>query len=195
MTVTKIKAHIYTYIIKTELRINTSNKLTGIIVGSKARWIAAGSPPESTARRANSKTGRGGHQISSSSSLRLRPPFLSELKLLPLGGLWGTDVVKLGVKGTRNLKQELSSRATIGLTVEERDLGPRRESKSEGVAFGVVGAGDDNENGLNENEEPEREKERERKIVNLSERERLPIYSPSLCLTELFSPLLLSRLD
>lgn len=64
-------------------------------------------------------------------------------------------MVIVGVKGTRNLKQEVSSRATRGLTIEEQDLGPRSESKSEGVAFGVVAGGGDDANSLNEYEEAE----------------------------------------
>ena len=41
------------------------------------------------------------------------------------------------MKGTRNLRQELRSWATRGLILEDWDLGPRIESKSEGVALGV----------------------------------------------------------
>lgn len=62
--------------------------------------------------------------------------------------------------------------------VEERLLGPRRESKSEGVALG----GEDGENVLrrirvddSDEKENEAEKEREIKIVNLRERDGLRI--------------------
>lgn len=61
--------------------------------------------------------------------------------------------------------------------VEERLLGPRRESKSEGVALG----GEDGENVLrrirvdDSDEKENAEKEREIKIVNLRERDGLRI--------------------
>lgn len=47
------------------------------------------------------------------------------------------------MKGTRNLRQELRSWATRGLILEDWDLGPRIESKSEGVALGVEVEGED----------------------------------------------------
>lgn len=95
--------------------------------------MAAGSPPESTARRASSKTGSGGHQINSFSFLRVGP-----LSWVRPNFRWRGSV---GEKGTRNLRHELSSRATTGLTAWDWGLEPSRDNKSEGVAFGMDGDG------------------------------------------------------
>lgn len=146
------------------------------MVGSRARWIAAGSPPESTARRANSRTGSGGHQMSSSSSLRLLAPiWIGPSSLLVVKHFLDSILAFLGVKGTRNLRQDLRSWATRGLMVDDLGLGPRRESKSEGVALGVEGEGDDCLWKNGSEEEYEAVRERERRKVSLNGREDLPI--------------------
>lgn len=67
------------------------------------------------------------------------------------------NLSKLDVKGTRNLKQEVSSWATRGLTVEELRLSPRTESKSEGVALGAVE--EESEVGLRDEDEEDDENE------------------------------------
>lgn len=140
--------------------------------------MASGSPPESNASLASSRTGSGGHETSSFSSLCPLPATYLKLRLpeYPVSGL-------LGEKGTRNLKQELSSRATRGLTEEEWEVGPSTESKSTAVAFGSGacefngGREREDEGGLKKNkvEEDEAARERERKIVNLIEKEGRPI--------------------
>lgn len=66
-------------------------------------------------------------------------------------------MLTFGVKGTRNLKQEDSSWATSGLMVEDWDLEPSKESRSEGVALGDV----DGEDGLRKIGEHEEEDEME----------------------------------
>ena len=105
-------------------------------VGSRRRWTAAGSPPESTARRASSKTGPGGHHMSSSSfSLRCEVNFV-EPSLRWRGSVLTTA---FGEKGTRNLKHDLRSRATRGSTVKDWGLEPKSDKRSEGVASGVDG--------------------------------------------------------
>lgn len=77
-----------------------------------------GSPPESTASRASSNTGVGGHQTSSLSSSSLL------LLLLVIGDNLrvlrhvAEDLVVGMEKGTRNLKQEWSCWAISGLTEE-----------------------------------------------------------------------------
>lgn len=53
-----------------------------------------------------------------------------------------------GVKGTRNLRQDLRSWATRGLMVEDWDLGPRSENKSDGVLLGVEGGEGEGEDAL-----------------------------------------------
>lgn len=96
-----------------------------------------GSPPESTASRASSNTGVGGHQTSSLSSSSL-------LLVLVLGGNLrvlrhvAEDLVVGEEKGTRNLKQEWNCWAISGLTEEACWWVPRRESKSDVVALGGV---------------------------------------------------------
>lgn len=87
-----------------------------------------------------------------------------------------------GEKGTRNLKQDRSLSATTGLTEEEEEeravAGPRRESKSEGVALGI---GDEGDEGGEEEDRRERkeweqveyEAERESERRKVSRRERL----------------------
>lgn len=62
----------------------------------------------------------------------------------------------IGEKGTRNLKQEVSSWATKGSTDDEWDLGPSRESRSEGVAL-REGFGEDRRGKIGEDEEAEME--------------------------------------
>ena len=142
-----------------------------MIVGSKARWMAAGSPPESIARRASSRTGSGGHQMSSSSSLWFVAPILVKPNsFLLVKHFLDLSFGLVGLKGTRNLRQELRSWAMRGLILEDWGLGPRIESKSEGVALGVEG-----EDGLWKNGNDEAVKERERRKVSLSEREGLLI--------------------
>lgn len=150
-------------------------------MGSRARWIAAGSPPESTARRASSRTGSGGHQMSSSTSLWSDAPIFAKPKsFLAVKHFLDRSLGLVGVKGTRNLRQVLSSWATRGLILEDWDLGPRIESKSEGVALGVEVEGED---GLWKNGNDEAVRERERRKVSLREREALAISSLSLPLS------------
>lgn len=82
--------------------------------------------------------------MSSSSSLRLLAPiWIGRGSLLVVKHFLDSILAFLGVKGTRNLRQDLRSWATRGLMVDDLGLGPRRESKSEGVALGVEGEGDD----------------------------------------------------
>ena len=58
--------------------------------------------------------------------------------------------------------------------------GPKRESRSDGVAFGIED-GDGDLNGRMEGDDEEAVRERERKIANLNEqKEELPISSPTL---------------
>lgn len=65
----------------------------------------------------------------------------------------GSGPSRVGEKGTMNLRQDLSSSATVG-SIEEACWGvPRRESKSEGAALGGVDLGEEAE------EQEEREKE------------------------------------
>lgn len=68
------------------------------------------------------------------------------------------------------MKQDLSSRATTGLTFKDSDLEPNTESKSEGVALGV-----DGEESLDKNRgaDDEAVRENERKSANLKERNGL----------------------
>lgn len=109
-----------------------SFELTGITVGSRALYIASGSPAESTASRASSNTGSGGHQTISFSSLSLhlrRPsssPPITTLLLIEL---------LLGQKGTRNRKQDLRSSAFFRLIEAACSLLPRTESRSAAVDF------------------------------------------------------------
>lgn len=70
-------------------------------------------------------------------------------------------MIPLGVKGTRNLKQDLTSLATKGLTVEERRGSPSRVRMSEVVAFGRVGEEEERENGLRRKSGEEEEDEKE----------------------------------
>lgn len=57
--------------------------------------------------------------------------------------------------------------------------GPKRESRSDGVAFGIED-GDGDLNGRMEGDDEEAVRERERKIANLKEqKEGLPISSPT----------------
>lgn len=57
--------------------------------------------------------------------------------------------------------------------------GPKRESRSDGVAFGIED-GDGDLNGRMEGDDEEAVRERERKIANLNEqKEELPISSPT----------------
>lgn len=109
---------------------------TGIMVGSRALWIAPGSPPESTASRASSSTGAGGEIMSSSISFSLR--LVDGRRILERVG--GVEL-----KGTRNLKHDQRSRATSGLTELACWGGPRRESKSETVALGLADDGGERE--------------------------------------------------
>jgi len=123
-----------------------------MMVGSRARWMAAGSPPESTARRASSKTGSGGHQIISLSFLRFEP-----VSSVRLNFRWrGRESVTVGEKGTRNLRHDLSWRATTGLTSLEWGVGPKRDNKSEGVAFAIEMEEDDGVRGKDDVTENER---------------------------------------
>lgn len=58
-------------------------------------------------------------------------------------------------------------------------MGPRRHSKSDGVALGIGGDGDDDD--LRKIcEDDEAVKERERKMANLTETEGFPISPPSI---------------
>lgn len=50
-----------------------------------------------------------------------------------------------GEKGTRNLKQDLSSLETRGLILEDCLVGPKTESKSEGMALGIGGVEENGE--------------------------------------------------
>jgi hypothetical protein len=58
---------------KQERAKGANGTLTGSTVGSSARWIAPGSPPESTASRARSMTGAGGHITISSAPAAFQP--------------------------------------------------------------------------------------------------------------------------
>jgi len=66
------------------------------------------------------------------------------------------------------------------LILEDWVGGPKRESRSDGVAFGIED-GDGDLNGRMEGDDEEAVRERERKIANLNEqKEELPISSPTL---------------
>lgn len=83
------------------------------------------------------------------------------------------------MKGTRNLRQEESCLEIKGLILEDWVGGPKRESRSDGVAFGIED-GDGELNGRMVGDDDEAEREMERNIANLIEqKERLPISSPT----------------
>lgn len=79
--------------------------------------MESGSPPESTASRASSNTGVGGHQTSSLSSSSLLLLLLVIGDNLRVLRQVAEDLV-VGMEGTRNLKQERSWWAISGLTEE-----------------------------------------------------------------------------
>ena len=139
-----------------------SFKLTGITVGSRALYIASGSPAESTASRASSNTGSGGHQTISFSSLFLhlrRPsssPAITTLLLIEL---------LLGQKGTRNRKQDLRSSALFRLIEAACSLLPRTESRSAAVDFA-----EEEEEDLREKEGREKKKLEEEETATESEK-------------------------
>ena len=104
--------------------------------------MASGSPPDSTARRASSATGGGGHHTSSFTSLQLRlrtESLDSEVSPRRREGFGNSGPIRLGDRGTRNLRHDLSSFAVLG-SIDATCCGvPRRESKSEAVDLGDGG--------------------------------------------------------
>ncbi|KAL6964737.1 hypothetical protein U1Q18_035795, partial [Sarracenia purpurea var. burkii] len=104
--------------------------------------------------RASSITGAGGHHTSSSSLLSLR--LTIALLGFELSTRLGEDVPDsahslVGAKGTRNLRQDLSSFASLGSIDDACCGGPRRESKSEAVALGGTGGFAEDGGGLTKN--------------------------------------------
>lgn len=114
--------------------------LTGITVGSRALWIEPGSLPESTARRASSSTGAGGHHINSlqTCSFSITPLPQSPIELSNRREGSTEEDREWGEKGTRNLKQDLIFWASSALTDNACWGDPRRESKSLVVALGTA---------------------------------------------------------
>lgn len=127
--------------------------LTGKTVGSKVRWIAPGSPPESTARRVSSITGAGGHHTISSASVE-SPPHPARRSLRE--GIWRSlEGSEGGEKGTRNRRQDRNSRASPAGILAASRLLPRRARRS--AASSWEGEGEEGEA-----EEEEEENLRER---------------------------------
>ena len=110
--------------------------------------MAPGSPLEFTTSRASSITGAGIHQMSPSSSLRLRRLTDFELSMHRRERELDLGLSRLGVKGARNLKLDLRSRASNGLIDEACYVVPMRVSKLEAGALGALG--DDEQRGLRE---------------------------------------------
>lgn len=144
------------------------------MVGSSKRWMAPGSPPESTARRASSKTGAGGHitiasasAASQSSSRTFREPFQG----------YALDTAA-GLAGERNRRQELKREASrAGTRAAAR--GPARTARRSAATVRGDGRGEEEaaEEGRGEEEEEQetaaKETPRERETAakaSLSER-------------------------
>lgn len=132
--------------------------LTSSFVGSNARCIVPGSPPESTARRASSITGVGGHQtisFSSTSSL-----FLSSFDIcwLPLKESEAGE--------TRNRRQDRSWHASSWGIRAASWLLPNRERRSAAIFW------DGEREEMREEEVWEENDLRERLVGNLGRKGR-----------------------
>lgn len=92
-------------------------------MGSSAIWITDGSPPESTASRASSITGSGGHHTMSSASWRRRRCLFSFTGV-------GDE------KGTRKRRQERSLQASDAGTLPASCADPRRARRWAAVVRG-----------------------------------------------------------
>lgn len=136
------------------------------------RWMAPGSPPESTARRASSKTGAGGHITIASASAASQPS--SRTFREPLQG-YALDT-EAGLAGERNRRQECRREASrAGTRAAAR--GPARTARRSAATVLGDGRGEEEaaeegrgDDGEEEQETAAKETPRETAKASLSER-------------------------
>jgi hypothetical protein len=149
-----------------ELNIN-SQTLTGSIVGSSARWMAPGSPPESTASRASSKTGAGGHiTISSAAAAPASQPSRRNFRGPPR--LQDETFEAVGLAGARNRRQAWSREASAAGTRGAARGPASTERRSAATACGDLADDVWGEDEEEEEAQQETEKETAREMVKAS---------------------------